>query len=529
MQNKPIIWTDEEVKLLKEKYPISSKDELILLFPNRSYKSISGKADKLKLTKLDRDFPWTNEEDELLKSNYENCDEKTLLKLLPNRSWIGIQSRASKLKIRKYRKFTDQYTNWTDETIYELVNSRGYVLLEVFLNKNNRKTLKVKCPQGHVTDIILNDFRRGQECVKCTGKIKIDYKEVKEFIESQNYVLLSKENEYKNTSTKITVKCPNNHIYKVAFSEFKSGKRCQQCYFEKMGEKFLLDFDVVKKVYKEHGFIIENNQEYKGVNHSLKCRCIEHKDRESLELSYYQIMTNKNNCPYCIQEKQHKQYQKEYKKLLQKFYSLKLEVKTTEENFITMRQLKINDYIEFICLKHKYYGVQSVKWKSINRKDSKCFCAICCKEPISGENHPNWQGGISNINEYLRHKIQPWKNDSFKAYNYMCDITGIKRDLVIHHKYSFSKIVKETLEELDIDLKQTVSEYTNEELMLIENKCLELHYNYGLGICLTIPIHDLFHQTFSFFDFTPEDYDKFKENFINGKYKELENSSFLIG
>ena len=44
-------WTDVEIKILKEKYPISTKEEMEKLLPKRTYKAINVKATKLGLTK----------------------------------------------------------------------------------------------------------------------------------------------------------------------------------------------------------------------------------------------------------------------------------------------------------------------------------------------------------------------------------------------------------------------------------------------------------------------------------------------
>lgn len=55
---------------------------------------------------------------------------------------------------------------------------------------------------------------------------KMTYEEVKNYIEAQGYILLS--DNYKNTTTKLIIKCPNGHIYKTTFSNFKQGKGCSK-------------------------------------------------------------------------------------------------------------------------------------------------------------------------------------------------------------------------------------------------------------------------------------------------------------
>ena len=59
------------------------------------------------------------------------------------------------------------------------------------------------------------------------GRRKFTYNEVKEFIESEGYKLLSKE--YVNSHSKILVRCPEGHEYWVKYYAFKQGKRCAKC------------------------------------------------------------------------------------------------------------------------------------------------------------------------------------------------------------------------------------------------------------------------------------------------------------
>ena len=53
---------------------------------------------------------------------------------------------------------------------------------------------------------------------------KLSFEYVKNFIESENYKLISEE--YVNNRTHLDIKCPDGHIYKVKFNVFQSGSRC---------------------------------------------------------------------------------------------------------------------------------------------------------------------------------------------------------------------------------------------------------------------------------------------------------------
>ena len=139
-------------------------------------------------------------------------------------------------------------------------------------------------------------------------------------------------------------------------------------------------------------------------------------------------------------------------------------------------------------------------------------CPECAIERRLGEGHWNWQGGITSLTLFLRNCIKEWKFDSMKSCNYKCIITGERFD-TIHHLYSFSQIIKETLNNLDIPSKEQVADYTELELESIKNTFLEIHDKHGNGVCLTDKIHKLFHLTYTYYDNTPEQFIEFTQRY----------------
>ena len=143
-------------------------------------------------------------------------------------------------------------------------------------------------------------------------------------------------------------------------------------------------------------------------------------------------------------------------------------------------------------------------------------CSYCYYEMSIGENSPNWKGGITETNVYLRGLLNEWKRKSFEKYNYKCCISGIGGFLVIHHGYSFKDIVTEVFVKLNLKIKPRICDYTKEELVNIEKLFLEIHMD-NLGYPITIDLHHEFHSIYGTIGCT-------KENFIeymNEKNKEL--------
>jgi len=138
-----------------------------------------------------------------------------------------------------------------------------------------------------------------------------------------------------------------------------------------------------------------------------------------------------------------------------------------------------------------------------------------------GENSYNWKGGVSykynTVASLLRNStIDKWRDDSIKASNGKCIISRLPYECV-HHIYGFSFILQEVLEITNIELKEKFSDYTNDEVIKLKETCLELHYKYGLGVCLTNNIHEEFHKIYGYGNNTKEQFEEFLNNKIKNK------------
>ena len=121
-----------------------------------------------------------------------------------------------------------------------------------------------------------------------------------------------------------------------------------------------------------------------------------------------------------------------------------------------------------------------------------------------------------SLQKYIRGNIGKWKSDSIKQCNYKCVLTGSK-DFEIHHIYSFSFILNETIEENNIILKDGFSDYTEEELSFIVQKFIEKQNEYPLGVCIRKDIHSLFHKEYGK-SVIPEMWYRFEKDYKEGKY-----------
>lgn len=149
--------------------------------------------------------------------------------------------------------------------------------------------------------------------------------------------------------------------------------------------------------------------------------------------------------------------------------------------------------------------------------NGKHYCKSCKGDLNKGENHVNWQGGITTINNYLRETINIWKRDSLFNGNFLCDITGERKNIILHHTQGFNLIVKEVFNETKLPIHKIIEDYTQDELDLLSKTCLEIHYKYGLGVCLNKDLHKKFHKLYGNKNNTLEQYKDFKSKIISGE------------
>lgn len=98
-----------------------------------------------------------------------------------------------------------------------------------------------------------------------------------------------------------------------------------------------------------------------------------------------------------------------------------------------------------------------------------------------------------------------------KNCNYKCVITGERFD-DIHHLYGLNLILNEALDELGIDVKTDINDYTQEELDNILFTFRKIQSKYPLGICLTKEIHKKFHEIYGFGNNTEAQWNEFKKH-----------------
>ena len=117
----------------------------------------------------------------------------------------------------------------------------------------------------------------------------------------------------------------------------------------------------------------------------------------------------------------------------------------------------------------------------------------------TGENSPNWQGGITPIQKHLRKIIDPFMEAYKRSLNYTCELTGkFFYQNHGHHIYPFINIVYDAHNKHNISIKPNVADYTPEELKALEYYVLSWHVigDYSNMILLADEVHNQFHDEY---------------------------------
>jgi len=181
--------------------------------------------------------------------------------------------------------------------------------------KSSKTKLTVKCNKGHVYDVAYSHFKQGRRCAKCANETqKHSYSFVKEQIENEGYKLLSEE--YKNTHTKLKIQCNKGHVYDVTYGNIQQGHGCAICAGNKKHT-----YEFVKEFIEKKGYTLLSKT-YKSNKDKLKVQC----DKGHVyEIGYSQFQQG-HGCAECNGKKKYsyeyvkEQIEKEGYTLLSKTY-----------------------------------------------------------------------------------------------------------------------------------------------------------------------------------------------------------------
>ncbi len=132
-------FTKDEIKVIKEKYPVGGSKLVKEYLKDRSLKSISEKARTLGIKSNKVVGKFTNEELSILREYYPIGGAKLVKKYLSNRSIQVIYQKASELNLKARN---DLYTEHEDEIIIKYYPKGGYSKVKEYLPHRDKNSIQ---------------------------------------------------------------------------------------------------------------------------------------------------------------------------------------------------------------------------------------------------------------------------------------------------------------------------------------------------------------------------------------------------
>lgn len=311
------------------------------------------------------------------------------------------------------------------------------------------------------------------------------------------------EGEVLNSKIKIKVKCPANHNWSVNYESFKKGVRCPKCRYRESSNRNKLDSKIVIERYRNKGYKLLS--EYKNNSSKVKAQCPQGHVWTHNPKDFFRG----EGCFECRGAKKHS-------------------IDHVKKVFIDRGFIPLfNNYhnnkekLPFFCRTHPEQGTQYASYSNMSK--GLANCRKCYSLLFTGDNSHRWKGGISDLNHYLRSAIYDhWTKPSLEKYSFKCVITGSSKNLHVHHiSKNFNEIVTETLKNLNLKPKGSISDYTNEDLEKIKNECIMLHLQYGLGVPLRAELHYKFHALYGKSNNNEFQFKEFRNRFDKGEFETL--------
>jgi len=188
---------------------------------------------------------------------------------------------------------------WTYEEVSDYFKEQGCELKtpkEEYIN--TKQNLDYICSCGNPSKITFSKFKdRGQRCKEC-GKKKLTknktltYDEVKKYVESLNYKLISKE--YKNNRTKLILKDNEEYYLVITYSNLLTGYIPSK--FHINNPYTIQNIKLWLKLNNKNFELL--SEKYEGIYNKLIWKCLSNECNEEFDMDLTSILSG-YNCPCC--------------------------------------------------------------------------------------------------------------------------------------------------------------------------------------------------------------------------------------
>lgn len=330
---------------------------------------------------------------------------------------------------------------------------------------------------------------------------KLTYEEVKKAFEDRGYKLVS--TEYVNSKSKLIYICGTHGEQEITYDSIKKGFGCLLCYKDLKS----ITYENVCREFSKVGYTVLQDDFSGNSKDKIACKC--NACGYITSVCYNNVQQGKG-CQVCRNKSTGDKRRVSYKEVKDAF-------KRNGYQLISTDYQNANTKLEYVCPNH---GKRITTYHNLL---AGMICSKCASDNNSGQLNSNWKGGITNLAANMRSKTSPWIRKALIESNYTCSITGLKGDVDVHHSYSFSNILQDTLLQLNMNIRQNVGDYSEEEFKLLSNTFIENNETMSKAIVIEKSLHNLFHVIYGRGNNSFSQFQEFKERYANGEFTEQLN------
>lgn len=332
---------------------------------------------------------------------------------------------------------------------------------------------------------------------------KYTYNEVKQIISdiSNGQTKLLSE-EYVNDRTPLLFECKCGDLFTRTFNKYKANRPwCEKCARQIAKDKETYDLSyIISEIEKTGCHYISGDYVNSESKLCIECRC-----GKPFYRTWHKFHGGFIDCEDCGKKKIADSKRKyDYNK--------------AKEEFARYGYLMIDDtFVDVATKTHCLCKRGHDCYLTISGiKTHRSGCQECAILDNSGENHWNYKGGISLLEDKIRYNLKEWKEDVRNAYGKQCPITGdAGLNAVVHHLYSLVDIFNQACLELGYDIKKTSSlngiNLSDDQIATLIDAIKHKH-TLSIGILISKNIHIKFHQEYGKGNNTPQQFDEFLIN-----------------
>jgi len=234
---------------------------------------------------------------------------------------------------------------YTLEEVKSYIESFNYKLLSTEY-KNSKEKLELQCPKGHIYKVIYNVFQRGYRCPECNNKMRGNSQRL-EYINVKNRIedfsFKWLSGEYINAFSILELQCPEGHIFKKRFNDFQQGHRCLECFNKRRSIIQRASLIDVMQYIKDRNYVWLSGK-YKNNSSILELKCPE----GHIFKMYFRRFKNQNcGCPECALVKGWSKPEKEIAEYVKTIYSGTIleNDRTQVKNYWTGKNLELDIFL----------------------------------------------------------------------------------------------------------------------------------------------------------------------------------------